>query len=58
MIALRKFTDEEKLLAKLELNKKNPKKKAGLMGKLAQMQEEQERMAKERDRLRAKRGGK
>ncbi|WP_321517306.1 membrane protein insertase YidC [uncultured Bacteroides sp.] len=58
MIALRRFTNEEKLLAKLEANKKSPKKKSGLMGKLAQMQEDQERMAKERDRLRAKRGAK
>jgi YidC/Oxa1 family membrane protein insertase len=55
MIALRKFTNEEKLLAKLELNKKNPKKKAGLMGKIAQMQEEQERMYKERTQGKGKR---
>lgn len=48
MIGLKKFTDEEKLLAVLEANKKNPKKKAGLMGKLAQMQEEQERLYNER----------
>lgn len=55
MIALRRFTNEEKLLAKLELNKKNPKKKAGLMGKIAQMQEEQERMYKERTQGKGKR---
>ena len=49
MIVLRKCTDEEKLLAQLEANKKNPKKsQAGLMGKLAKMQEEQERMYKDR----------
>ncbi len=54
MIALRKFTNEDKLLAKLETNKNNPKKKkSGLMAKMAQMQEEQQRLAKER----AKRGG-
>ncbi|WP_321423775.1 membrane protein insertase YidC [uncultured Bacteroides sp.] len=55
MIALRRFTNEEKLLAKLELNKKNPKKKAGLMGKISQMQEEQERMYKERTQGKGKR---
>lgn len=55
MIALRKFTDEEKLLAKLEEHKSNPKKKqSGFMAKLAQVQEEQQRLAQER----AKRGGK
>lgn len=55
MIALRKFTDEDKLLAKLEEHKSNPKKKqSGFMAKLAQVQEEQQRLAQER----AKRTGK
>lgn len=55
MIALRKFTDDDKLLAKLEDHKNNPRKKqTGFMAKLAQVQEEQQRMAQER----AKRGGK
>lgn len=55
MIALRKFTNEDKLLAKLEAHKNNPKKKqSGFMAKLAQVQEEQQRMAEER----AKRGKK
>ena len=60
MIALRRFVNEDKLLAKLEAHKNNPNKKksAGLMAKMAKMQEDQERMAKERERLKAKRGGK
>lgn len=48
MIILRKVTDEDKLLAKLELNKANPKKKSGFMARMADMQKEQERLAKER----------
>ena len=60
MIALKKFVNDDKILAKLEAFKDSgkAKKKTGLMAKMAKMQEEQERMAKERDRLKAKRQGK
>ncbi|MCR5129919.1 MAG: membrane protein insertase YidC [Prevotella sp.] len=60
MFILRKTTNDEKLLAKLEAryqeNKNNPQKKlGGLAGRLQAMQEEQERMQKERDELRRRR---
>ncbi|WP_321437328.1 membrane protein insertase YidC [uncultured Bacteroides sp.] len=60
MIALKKFVNDDKILSKLEAFKDSgkAKKKTGLMAKMAKMQEEQERMAKERDRLKAKRQGK
>lgn len=47
---LRKTTNEEKLLAQLEANKKEQKKKpSGLMAKLEALQKEQERLQKERE---------
>lgn len=52
MIALRKTTNEEKLLAQLESNKtKNKtKKKSGFAARLEAMQKEQERLANERSK--------
>lgn len=53
MAVLRKTTDEKALLAKLEArmqaNKNNPKKRGGMMEKLAALQKEQERMMRERE---------
>lgn len=47
---LRRTTNEEKLLAQLEANKKEQKKKpSGLMAKLEALQKEQERLQKERE---------
>ena len=56
MFLLRKTTNDEKLLAKLEAkyeeNKKNPQKKlGGLAGRLQAMQEEQQRLQKQREEL-------
>lgn len=49
MIILRRTTDEDKLLANLEANKKDPKtKKTGFAARLEAMQKQQEQMAKER----------
>ena len=50
MIILRKTTDETKLLAILEANKKDPKqmKKTGFAGRLEAMQKQQEQLKKER----------
>lgn len=50
MWVMRKMTDEKKLLAQLEANKKNPTqmKRGGLMAKLEALQKEQERLQKER----------
>ena len=52
MIVLRKTTNEEKLLAQLEANKaKNKnKKKSGFAARLENMQKEQERLLKEREK--------
>ena len=57
MVVLKKVVNDDKILAKLEAYKSSdkPKKKTGLMSKMADMQEQQERMAKERDRLKAER---
>ena len=60
MFLLRKTTNDEKLLAKLEAkyeeNKKNPQKKlGGLAGRLQAMQEEQQRLQKQREELANKR---
>ena len=53
MVVLRKTTDEKALLAKLEArmiaNKNNPKKRSGMMEKLAALQKEQERIMRERE---------
>lgn len=50
MWVMRKMTDEKKLLARLEANKKAPsaRKQSGLMAKLEALQKEQERLQKER----------
>ena len=50
MWVMRKMTDEKKLLAQLEANKKTPsaRKQSGLMAKLEALQKEQERLQKER----------
>lgn len=50
MWIMRKMTDEKKLLAQLEANKKAPsaRKQSGLMAKLEALQKEQERLQKER----------
>ena len=50
MWVMRKMTDEKKLLAQLEANKKEPskQKQSGLMAKLEALQKEQERLQKER----------
>ncbi|WP_291530638.1 membrane protein insertase YidC [Bacteroides sp. UBA939] len=49
-LVLRKTTNEEKLLAQLEANKKDPKKmkKTGFAARLEAMQKQQEQMMKER----------
>ncbi len=61
MWALRRFTNEEKLLAKLEAkykeNKNSGKKLTGLAGRLQAMQEEQQRMEQKRRELEEKRKG-
>ena len=50
MWIMRKMTDEKKLLAQLEANKREPsqQKPSGLMAKLEALQKEQERLQKER----------
>ena len=50
MWIMRRMTDEKKLLAQLEANKKEPsqQKASGLMAKLEALQKEQERLQKER----------
>ena len=61
MWGLRRFTNDEKLLAKLEQkyqeNKNSGKKLSGLAGRLQAMQEEQQRMEQMRRELEAKRKG-
>ena len=62
MFVLRKTTNDAKLLAKLEAryeeNKQNPQKKlGGLAGRLQAMQEEQQRLQKQREELARKRKG-
>ena len=52
-----KVTDEKKLLAQLEANKKNPAqmKQSNLLSRLEALQKEQERLQKERqDRMNKK----
>lgn len=50
MWVMRRMTDEKKLLAQLEANKKSPAqmKQSGMMAKLAALQKESERLQKER----------
>lgn len=52
MIVLKKTVSDEKILAQLEANMKNPKKKkkSGFMARMEAMQKEQERLAKEREK--------
>ncbi len=52
MIVLKKTVSDEKILAQLEANMKNPKKKkkSGLMARMEAMQKEQERLMKEREK--------
>ena len=50
MVVFRYFVNEEKLLAQLEANKKNPqkKKKSGFMSRLEEAQRQQQALAKQR----------
>ncbi len=61
MWALRRFTNDEKLLAQLEAkykeNKDSGKKLTGLAGRLQAMQEEQMRLEEKRKELERKRKG-
>lgn len=50
MIVLRKVTDEDKLLAQLEVKKAKPKKKTGFAARLENMQKEQQRMTNDRSK--------
>ena len=52
MWAMRRMTDEKKLLAQLEANKKAPsqQRQSGLMAKLEALQKEQERLQQERQK--------
>ena len=52
MIVLKKTVSDEKILAQLEANMKNPKKKkkSGFMARMEAMQKEQDRLAKEREK--------
>ena len=52
MIVLKMTVSDEKILAQLEANMKNPKKKkkSGFMARMEAMQKEQERLAKEREK--------
>lgn len=60
MWIMRKMTDEKKLLAQLEANKREPsqQKPSGLMAKLEALQKEQERLQKERMKQAQKYNGK
>jgi len=61
MWALRKTTDDEKLLALLEArykeNKDNPKKLSGMAARLQAMQQQQQEMQRKREELERKRKG-
>jgi YidC/Oxa1 family membrane protein insertase len=48
MVAMRKMTDEQKLLAQLEAKKKTSKKKSGFAARLEAMQKESEDLKKQR----------
>lgn len=47
-LLFRQFINEDKLLAKLEANKKKPKKKGGFMARLEEAQKKQEELARQR----------
>lgn len=49
-LAFRYFVNEEKLLAKLETNKKKPKKKSGFMARLEEAQRMQQQQLKEKNK--------
>lgn len=53
-LMFRKFVDEEKLLARLEANKKKPRKKSGFMARLEEAQKMQEQQARQRAKQNAK----
>jgi YidC/Oxa1 family membrane protein insertase len=52
--AFRWFTDEDKLLAQLNENKKKPVKKSGFAARLEQMQKDQQKMLKEQQNQKRK----
>lgn len=54
MTSFKYFVNEEKLLAKLEANKKKPKKKSGFMARLEEAQKMQEKQMRERAKQNAK----
>lgn len=54
-LIMKQVIDEEKILARLEANKKKPKKKSGFMARLEEAQKMQEKMAREQAKERAKR---
>jgi YidC/Oxa1 family membrane protein insertase len=49
MFGCRFFVNEEKLLAKLEANKKKPKKKSGMMKRLEEMQKKQQEILRQQE---------
>jgi YidC/Oxa1 family membrane protein insertase len=49
-VLIRRFVDEEALLAKLKANQKKPKKKSGFQKRLEEMQKQQQMQAKKRKR--------
>ncbi len=55
MTAFKFFVDEDKVLAKLEANKKKAKKKSGFMARLEEAQKLQQKQARERAKQNAKR---
>ncbi len=54
-LSFRQFINEDKLLARLEANKKKPKKKSGFMARLEEAQKMQEKQARENAKQNAKR---
>lgn len=53
-LSFRKVVNEEKLLAKLEANKRKPKKKSGFMARLEEAQKQQEQQARQRAKQNSK----
>ena len=53
-ISIRFMVNEEKLLAKLEENKKKPRKRAGWMERMAEMQRKQQAELERQQKQRAK----
>jgi YidC/Oxa1 family membrane protein insertase len=54
-LIFRQFVNEEKLLAKLEENKKKPRKRSGFMARLEEAQKKQQEQARQRAKTNAKR---